>query len=138
MKPVRPLSLKPVVRVPVPAVIPALIPALILVLVLTGIGLGMARGAMAADRQLCSVTGPTPIVLAHDGLPLFDADGAPVTLERDICLDCVIAAAALPPAPPVALAPGMHRAEAYLSPRSDWMATGACPGGPARAPPAVA
>lgn len=111
---------------------------LILLLVLTGIGLGMARGAMAADRQLCSVTGPTPIVLAHDGLPLFAADGAPVTLDRDICLDCVIAAATLPPAPPEAVPPGPQRAEPCLFPRSDWMPTGARPGGPARAPPKVA
>ena len=111
---------------------------LILLLVLTGIGLGMARGAMAADRQLCSVTGPAPIVIAHDGLPLFDADGVPVTLVRDICLDCVIAAAGLPPAADAAIPPGTFRVERTLPSPSDWMPTGACPGGLARAPPAAA
>ncbi|WP_416916596.1 MAG: hypothetical protein ACMUJJ_08175 [Roseicyclus sp.] len=111
------------------------LPPLILVLVLTGIGLGMARGAMAADRQLCSVTGPTPVVLAHDGLPLFDADGAPVMLDRDICLDCVITAGHLPPAPATPVPPGTCGAAALIPHISDWMPTGASPGGQARAPP---
>ena len=114
------------------------LPPLILVLVLTGIGLGMARGAMAADRQLCSVTGPAPVVLAHDGLPLFDAAGEPVTLERDICLECLVPAFALPPAAATPGAPGTVRATDLTPTRSDWMPTGACPGGLARAPPPVA
>lgn len=112
-----------------------LLPPLILLLVLTGIGLGMARGAMAADRALCSVTGPSPVILAHDGLPLFGTDGEPVTLERDICLDCLVPAFALPPAAGEPTPSDRLRAS-HLAPHpSDWMATGACPGGLARAPP---
>lgn len=63
-----------------------------------GVAVGMSRGAMASEGQFCSVTGPAPVVLAHDGLPLFDADGAPVTLTRALCLDCLVVAFDLPPA----------------------------------------
>lgn len=115
-----------------------LLPLLILLLVVTGIGLGMARGAMAADRQLCSVTGPSPMVLAHDGLPLFDASGDPVTLDRDICLDCLISAFDLPPAALGCSAPDIFGAAGFAPPLSDWMPTGASPGGLARAPPLAA
>jgi hypothetical protein len=115
-----------------------LLPPLILLLVLTGIGLGMARGAMAADRQLCSVTGPAPVVLAHDGLPLFDAAGEPVTLGRDICLDCLVPAFALPPAAGAVTPPGAILASDLTPDFSDWMPTGATPGGQARAPPPAA
>lgn len=115
-----------------------LLPPLVLLLVLTGLGIGMARGAMAADGQLCSVTGPAPIVIAHDGLPLFDADGAPVALDRDACLDCLIAAFDLPPAATGIHAPGIARAALSLPVPSDRMPTGASPGGLARAPPIVA
>jgi len=115
-----------------------LLPLLILLLVVTGVGLGMARGAMAADQRLCSVTGPTPIVLAHDGLPLFDADGQPVTLDRDGCLDCLISAIALLPATIGPAAPCAF-CTTELAPRSSgWMPTGANPGGLARAPPRAA
>lgn len=111
-----------------------LLPPLVLMLVVTGIGLGMARGAMAADGQLCSVTGPAPIVLAHDGLPLFHGDGQPVTLDRDTCLDCLLAAFDLPAATRIA-APGTARAATTTPTPSDWIAAGASPGGLARAPP---
>jgi hypothetical protein len=115
-----------------------LLPPLILLLVVTGTGLGMARGAMAADRQLCSVTGPAPVVLAHDGLPLFDAEGEPVTLDRGACLACLIAAFDLPPAAVDLSAPCALSAATVLPPRSDWMPAGASPGGLARAPPTPA
>jgi hypothetical protein len=82
-----------------------LLPPLIAILVLTGVGIGMARGAMAAEGQLCSVTGPVPLVLAPDGLPLFDDDGAPVLLDRAACLDCLTVAADLPPHASPLLAP---------------------------------
>jgi hypothetical protein len=114
------------------------LPPLILLLVVTGMGLGMARGAMAADRQLCSVTGPAPVVLAHDGLPLFDARGEPVTLDRDTCLDCLIAAFDLPPAAIELSAPCMLGTATVPPTRSDWMPSGASPGGQARAPPTLA
>jgi hypothetical protein len=115
-----------------------LLPPLILLLVVTGTGLGMARGAMAADRQLCSVTGPAPVVLAHDGLPLFDAGGEPVTLDRGACLACLIAAFDLPPAAVDLSAPCALNAATVLPPPSDWMPAGASPGGLARAPPTPA
>ena len=114
------------------------LPPLMLLLVVTGMGIGMARGAMAADGQLCSVTGPAPVVLAHDGLPLFDADGEPVTLDRGACLDCLLSAFDLPPATTGALVPSTARAATHLPSPSDWMPTGASPGGLARAPPIVA
>lgn len=66
-------------------------------MIATGVAVGMARGAMAADGQFCSVTGPAPVVLAHDGLPLFGGDGQPVVLDRSVCIDCLIAAFDLPP-----------------------------------------
>jgi hypothetical protein len=93
---------------------------------------------MAADRQLCSVTGPSPVVMAHDGLPLFDADGSPVTLERDICLDCIVTVVALPPNAGTLTPPCAIRASDLTPAPSDWMLTGACPGGLARAPPPMA
>ena len=111
---------------------------LILLLVLTGMGFGMAQGAMAADRQLCSVTGPAPVVLAHDGLPLFDASGEPVTLDRDICLDCLLTALALPAAASGTVPPATLRAVVHTPTHSDWIPTGATPGGQARAPPPAA
>jgi hypothetical protein len=112
-----------------------LLPPLVLLLVLTGIGIGMARGAMAADGQLCSVTGPAPVVLAHDGLPLFDADGVPVTLDRGACLDCLIAAVDLPPVTAGPALPCIARRASRLPTPSLWMPAGASPGGLARAPP---
>ena len=108
------------------------------VMAATGIGVGMARGAMAADGQLCSVTGPAPVVLAHDGLPLFDKDGAPVTLDRGACLDCVIAAIDLPPGAATAPPPGTATRRAQGPLPADRLPTRAEPGGPARAPPHAA
>jgi hypothetical protein len=43
---------------------------------LTGMGAAMARGQMAADGVICG-TGEVSIVLAADGLPLFDVEGRP-------------------------------------------------------------
>ncbi|PWK60925.1 hypothetical protein C7455_103123 [Roseicyclus mahoneyensis] len=114
------------------------LPPLLLLLVITGIGIGSARGAMAADGQLCSVTGPAPVVIAHDGLPLFDTDGAPVTLDRSVCLDCLIATFALPPASAGAAAPEGAQAAPFVLLISDWIPGRACPGGLARAPPLAA
>jgi hypothetical protein len=104
-------------------------------MIATGIGIGLAQGAMAAEGQLCSVTGPAQVVLAHDGLPLFDADGEPVTLDRSLCLDCLIAAFDLPPA-----AQGAPRSAtvstAQLRPnRFTWLPTRTARAGQARAPP---
>ncbi|NKX43416.1 hypothetical protein [Roseicyclus persicicus] len=107
-------------------------------LVATGAGIGMARGAMAADGQLCSVTGPAPVVLAHDGLPLFDAEGAPVTLDRSACLDCLVVAFDLPPRAPVPAAPAVADATPLLPTLSVWSPSRAAPGGQARAPPRAA
>lgn len=115
-----------------------LLPPLILLLVTTGIALGMVRGAMAADGQLCSVSGPAPVVIAHDGLPLFDADGTPVTLDRSICLDCLLAAVDLPPVTAGAAAPVSRGKSLDLPPVSLWVPARAAPGGQARAPPRAA
>ena len=112
--------------------------ALIMLLALTGVGIGMARGAMAADGQFCSVTGPAPVVLAHDGLPLFDSAGAPVTLDRDACLDCLITAFDLAPVASGPTAPATPAQAIGLAAFSNWMPTRAAPGGQPRAPPAAA
>lgn len=111
--------------------------ALILLLALTGAGIGMARGAMAADGQFCSVTGPAPVVLAHDGLPLFDAAGEPVTLKRDACLDCLVTGFDLPPAAWGTFAPATPAKSLGLAAPSDRIPTRVAPGGQPRAPPAA-
>lgn len=74
---------------------PIFVSFLALAIILTSLAMTMGRGAMAAEGQLCAVTGATPLVLAHDGLPLLDADGDPVALANPICPDCVIGAVAL-------------------------------------------
>lgn len=107
-------------------------------MIATGIAAGMARGAMAADGQLCSVTGPAPVVLAHDGLPLFGADGQPVTLDRAICLDCLVTAFDLPPAASGAIRPMTLSAGGVVCAVSNWVPARAAPGGLARAPPQAA
>lgn len=65
--------------------------ALALVTTLTGIAAAQARGQMAADGVICG-TGAHAIVLAADGLPLFDGSGAPVEVGTLPCLDCTFAA----------------------------------------------
>lgn len=107
-------------------------------MIATGVGAGMARGAMAADGQLCAITAPAPIVLAHDGLPLFDAAGAPVTLEWGICLDCLIVACSLPQAIAGPARPMVLSRLVYLPVPSPWSPARAAPGGQARAPPLAA
>ncbi len=107
-------------------------------MIATGIGVGMARGAMAADGQLCSVTGPSPVVLAHDGLPLFDGDGAPVTLDWSQCLDCLMTVVDLPQRTVTAPAPATLALAILLPPSSHWIPARAQPGGLARAPPRAA
>ncbi|MBF9047726.1 hypothetical protein LSUCC0031_11430 [Rhodobacterales bacterium LSUCC0031] len=107
----------------------------VLAMIATGVGASMARGAMAADGQLCAVTAPAPIVLAHDGLPLFDAAGAPVTLDWGVCLDCLSVATALlanatGPLRPMEVAP-----LDFLAGPALWSPMRAAPGGQARAPP---
>ena len=62
---------------------------------LTGIGAAAARGHMAADGVICA-TGAYSIVIAADGLPLFDPDGDPVEAQALPCLDCIFGFAALP------------------------------------------
>jgi hypothetical protein len=47
---------------------------------LTGLGAAMARGHMAADGVICG-TGTYTVILAADGLPLFDSGGDPVEAE---------------------------------------------------------
>jgi hypothetical protein len=63
---------------------------------LTGVGAAMARGQMAADGVICG-TGESRVVLAADGLPLFDAEGEPVEAQALPCLDCVFGQIALIP-----------------------------------------
>lgn len=109
----------------------------VLAMIATGISIGMSRGAMAAEGQLCSVTGLAPVVIAHDGLPLFDSKGQPVTLDRSVCLDCLVMGFALPPA---TLGPLLDQRIVAVSPRPappfSWTSA-AQPGGQARAPPVL-
>lgn len=70
---------------------------LMALLVLTGLGAATARGAMAASGEICAITIPPNVVMAEDGLPLFNADGAPVTLaDMASCLECLTVTAGLP------------------------------------------
>lgn len=64
-------------------------------MLLTGIGAATARGQMAADGITCG-TGTRLIVLAADGLPLFDARGNAVERETLPCLDCTLGMLAEP------------------------------------------
>lgn len=107
----------------------------VLAMIATGVGASMARGAMAADGQLCAVTAPAPIILAHDGLPLFDAAGAPVTLDWSGCLDCLSVATALPPPVYGPARPLVLSQLILLSVPTHWSPARAAPGGQARAPP---
>ncbi|GAA5072588.1 hypothetical protein [[Roseibacterium] beibuensis] len=75
--------------------------ALALLMSVTGLAASMARGAMAADGVLCGYNTPQ-IVLAVDGLPLFDDAGEPVELTEHPCPDCIVGALALAPDTPVA------------------------------------
>jgi len=115
-----------------------LLSLLAVAMIATGVGVGMSRGAMAADGQLCSVTGPSPVALAHDGLPLFDGDGVPVTLDRSQCLDCLISVVDLPQASRTARAPLAATPATPLPAPSLWISARAQPGGLARAPPRAA
>jgi hypothetical protein len=63
---------------------------------LTGLGTAMARGQMAANGVICG-TETYAVILAADGLPLFDSGGAPVEAEALPCLDCVFGQIALLP-----------------------------------------
>lgn len=62
---------------------------------LTGIGAAAARGQMAAEGVICG-SGTYAVVLAADGLPLFDTGGDPVAAQALPCLDCVLGPASLP------------------------------------------
>jgi hypothetical protein len=75
-----------------------IVAVLTLLVTLTGIGAAMARGGMAADGVICG-TGDFVVVLAADGLPLFDASGNPVEAQDLPCLDCTFGAAILTVAP---------------------------------------
>jgi len=108
------------------------------VLLITGLGLAMGRGAMAADGQLCTVTGTTAVVLAHDGLLLLDDAGDPITLANPICADCVLSSFALTDrtdqqAPIDAQAKTLAPFEAFLIVPPEWRM-----GGEGRGPPAAA
>jgi hypothetical protein len=67
---------------------------LALLLTVTAVAAASARGAMAADGVICN-TGSLSVVIAADGLPLFDDGGAPVELTSLPCLDCVFGTMAL-------------------------------------------
>jgi len=110
----------------------------LLALCLTGLGVAMDRGAMAAAGQLCSVTTPVALVLSHDGLPLLDADGDPVTLAQDVCLDCIIGAADRAPSVATAASP-LDRAGnlSHVSP-TPLVSAVRLTGGSGRGPPARA
>jgi hypothetical protein len=104
---------------------------------LTGLGAAVARGHMAADGVICG-TGHYTVILAADGLPLFDAGGAPVEAEALPCLDCVFAQMALVPASacPSTVATTASRLAATTPPglsHSLWHM-----GGKGRSPPAAA
>ncbi len=108
---------------------------LALLMTVTGIGTAMARGQMAAETGICG-TG-AQVVIAADGLPRFDAAGAPVLATEAPCLDCTFGALATPPdAPELAahvIAPVPLAASGYDSPAPrPWRM-----GGMARSPPAA-
>lgn len=111
---------------------------LLLALTASSLGMAMSRGAMAAEGQLCSVTGPMPIALAHDWLPLLDDDGTPVTLDREVCLDCVMGAWSVPASHPAMATPAC--AARHLSPIDPASATSPAwlMGGAGRGPPLAA
>jgi hypothetical protein len=69
---------------------------LTLLMTVTGIGAATARGQMAADGVICG-TGTYAVVIAADGLPLFDDTGKPVLVQDAPCLDCTIGIWALSP-----------------------------------------
>jgi hypothetical protein len=73
---------------------------LAVLMTLSGIGAATARGQMAADGVICG-SGTYAVILAADGLPLFDAGGDPVEAAALPCLDCVLGHIALTP-------PGAH------------------------------
>jgi len=111
---------------------------LILAVTLTSLSMAMGRSAMAADGQFCLVSGPSPVVMAHDGLPLLDRDGEPVTLASEICLDCIIGAIALPlsdqrATPPCDSAQDLAATSYRSSSASFWLM-----GGHGRGPPRAA
>jgi hypothetical protein len=87
---------------------------LALLVTLTGIGAAVARGHMAADGVICG-TGDFVVVLASDGLPLFDAGGNPVEAQELPCLDCTFGAAILTAAPDAAPFATEGRASAPLA-----------------------
>lgn len=66
------------------------------VMTLTGIGAATARGHMAADGVICT-SGSYTVILAADGLPLFDSGGNPVEAQDVPCLDCVFGQLAVAP-----------------------------------------
>jgi len=117
---------------------PFLLSALTVLVTVTSLGIAMARGTMAADGQLCSGTGPQMLVLAHDGLPLFDDGGDPVLLDRVACLDCLIGGLLLPSATGCATTPDTAPLALTTLLFSDWIAAQEPRAGQARAPPFAA
>ncbi|MDG4647429.1 hypothetical protein P6F26_03145 [Roseibacterium sp. SDUM158017] len=110
---------------------------LTLLMTVTGIGAASARGQMAAQGSFCGADA-APVVLAADGLPLFDGAGDPVEARKPPCLDCTLGAAA--PAPDLAMPRDIRSAGGVLSPflpslsaASSWRM-----GGHGRGPPAAA
>jgi hypothetical protein len=108
---------------------------LALLLAVTTFGTASARGAMAADGVICG-TGGGAVVMAADGLPLFDGTGTPVDLASAPCLDCVFGAMALAAGPQragVAALPTTLSATRHTGPAIRvWLM-----GGKGRSPPAA-
>jgi hypothetical protein len=92
---------------------------------------------MAADGIICG-TGEFQVVLAADGLPLFDSDGAPVEARDLPCLDCTFGWVALAPEAPF---PAARSVEARALDPTPFLTSAAAPwrmGGMGRSPPCAA
>jgi hypothetical protein len=107
------------------------------VMTLTGIGAATARGHMAADGVICG-DGTYTVVLAADGLPLFDSGGNPVEAQALPCLDCVLGHAALLPLSPDLVARIARAADLDTPPASVLTARPWRMGGMGRSPPVAA
>lgn len=116
---------------------PLLAILLSVLMVLTGIGSATASGHMAAAGVICG-DGTYAVVLADDGLPLFDSNGDPVEMQGGPCLDCIFSVGAVLPSD--SRLPLHHTASSVFVPAqmpgllaSRWMM-----GGMGRSPPVAA
>ncbi|MCU4653165.1 hypothetical protein N8I71_10000 [Roseibacterium sp. SDUM158016] len=103
----------------------------------TGIGAASARGSMAADGIICG-TGTFNIVLAADGLPLFDSGGDPVEARDVPCLDCTLGGLALAPETPAPQAVALCETRLHHTPHIASAAELWRLGGMGRSPPVAA